>query len=62
MKKEISIERSEEQRMQRVLFKYLFKCFLFSHIFNSLRIVFQLKFSREFREVGGDKFKELKQF
>lgn len=60
MKKEISIERSEEQRiwptLPRVLFFSIFfqiafqKAF-FSSAFSNLRMLFQLKIFREFEEV-----------
>jgi hypothetical protein len=60
MKKEISTERSESKNQYNHpgLCINIFSKF-FSNVFNSLMIVFQFKFSREFREVGGDKFKEL---
>lgn len=58
MKKEISIERSEEQRINIL---YHIQGFV-SIRFGSLRIMFQLKISREFRKVDGDKLKEVEQF
>lgn len=70
MKKEINIERSEMQIIHYIL-PYPGFCFnifsnevflIFLLVVSSLRIVFQPKFWREFREVGGFKVKELEQF
>ena len=47
--------------MSKVLFQYIFKLSVldFLIVFSSLRIVFQMKFSREFEKVSGEKVKKL---